>query len=188
MSGFVRLLLMNIKTSTVFYQNLISGRHIRFDCWWGVLATSSSVGSLVGFSVGSLVSSSVSSSVGSSSSSSSSSLLGSSGLGYRYNFITVVLKLVGLLDSYTLYISLLILSNLSRPIYLPLCLVLPSRHINISKLRGRLQIMVIDRLFRWFSILLTYFFTLILIISSITFFIAAACCIIDNTSGLSLLI
>jgi len=100
----------------------------------------------------------------------------------------VVLKLVGLLGSYTLYISLLILSNLNRPVYLPLYLVLPLRYISTSKLRGRLWIIVTNRPFYWFSALLTYFFTLILIISSIAFFIAAAYYIIEGASRSSSLI
>jgi len=100
----------------------------------------------------------------------------------------MVLKLVGLLGSYTLYISLLIPSNLNGLVYLPLCLILPLRYISTSKLRGRLWIVVTDGPFCWFSILLTGFFTLILIISSIAFFIAAACYIIEGTGGLSSLI
>ena len=100
----------------------------------------------------------------------------------------MVLKLVGLLDSYTLYISLLILSNLSRLVHLPLCLVLPSRHISTSKLRGRLWIVVTDRPFRWFSASLTYFLTLILVIFSIVFFMAAARYIVDGAGGSSSLI
>jgi len=138
--------------------------------------------------VSSLVSFLVSSSVGFLISSSSSSLLGSFGLGYRYSFTTIVLKLVGPLGSYTLYISLLILSNLNRLVYLPLCLVLPLRYRSTFELRGRLRIVVTDGPFYWFSALLTYFFTLILAISSIAFFMAAACCIIEGASRLSLLI
>jgi len=97
----------------------------------------------------------------------------------------MVLKLVGPLGSYILYISLLILSSLNRLVYLPLYLVLPLRYMSISKLRGRLWIMVTDGPFYWFSVLLTCFFTLILTISSIAFFIAAACYIIEGVSGLS---
>jgi len=134
------------------------------------------------------VSSLVSSLVGFLVSSSSSSLLGSPGLGYRYSFTAIVLKSVGPLGSYILYISLLIPSNLNRLVYLPLCLVLPSRHISTSKLRGRLWIMVIDRLFYWFSASLTCFFALILAISSITFFIAAARYIIEGAGRSSSLI
>jgi len=48
--------------------------------------------------------------------------------------------------------------------------------------------MVIDRLFYWFSVLLTYFFALILTISSIAFFIAAVRYIIEGVNRLSLLI
>ena len=88
--------------------------------------------------ISSLVNSLVSSLVSSLDSSSSNSLLGSSSLGYRYSFTIMVLKLVGLLGSYTLYISLLIPSNLNRPVHLLLCLVLPLRYISTSKLRGRL--------------------------------------------------
>ena len=160
---------MNINISIVFCQNLISSRYIYFNYQQGVLATGSLVSSLVG-------------------SFSSSLSLGSSSSGYRYSFTAMVLKLVGLLSSYTLYISLLILSNLNRLVYLPLYLILPSRYISTSKLRGRLQIIVIDRLFYQFSVLLTYFFTLILAISSITFFIATACCIIEVASRSSSLI
>jgi len=100
----------------------------------------------------------------------------------------MVLKLVSPLGSYILHISLLILSSLNRPVYLLLCLVLPLRYISTSKLRGKLWIIVTDRPFCWFSILLTYFFALILTISSITFFIAAARYIIEGASRLSLLI
>jgi len=135
---------------------------------------------LVGFLVGSLV--------GFLDGSFSSSLLGSSSLGYRYSFTVIVLKLVGLLGSYTLYISLLILSNLNRLVYLPLYPVLPLHYTSTSELRGRLWIVVTDGPFYWFSALLTYFFALILAISSIAFFIAAACCVIEGTSGLSSLI
>ena len=148
----------------VFCQSLISNYYIRFNFQQGILAASSLV------------------------SSSSSSLLGFSSLGYRYSFTTMVLKLVGLLGSYILYISPLILSNLNRLVYLLLCLVLPLRYISISKLRGRLWIIVTNRPFCQFSVLLTYFFTLILIISSIAFFIAAARYIIEGISGLSSLI
>jgi len=56
----------------------------------------------------------------------------------------MVLKSVGLLGSCTLYVSLLILSNLNRLVYLPLYLVLPLRYISTSKLRGRLWIVVTD--------------------------------------------
>jgi len=135
-----------------------------------------------------LVSSLVSSLVSFLDSSFSGSLLGSSSLGYRYSFTIIVLKLVGLLGSYTLYISPLILSNLNRLVYLPLCPVLPLRHISMSKLRRRLWIVVTDKPFCWFSALLTYFFTLILAISSIAFFIAAARCVIEGASRLSSLI
>jgi len=48
--------------------------------------------------------------------------------------------------------------------------------------------MVIDGLFYWLSVLLTYFFALILAISSIAFFIAAARYIIEGASRSSLLI
>ena len=130
---------------------------------------SSSVGSLVGFLI-------------------SSSLLGFFGLNCKYGFIVVVLKLVGPLGSCTLYVSLLILSNLNGPVYLPLCLVLPLYYISMFKLRGRLWIMVIDRLFCWFSALLTCFFALILAISSIAFFMAVTCYIINSASRLSLFI
>ena len=115
-------------------------------------------------------------------------LVGSSGLGYRYSFTTIVLKSVGLLGSYTLHISPLILSSLNRLVYLPLCLVLPLRYISISKLRGRLWIVVTDGPFYWFIALSTYFFALILAISSIAFFIATACYIIEGASRLILLI
>ncbi len=59
----------------------------------------------------------------------------------------MVLKLVGLLGSCTLYVSLLVLSSLNGLVHLPLCLVLPSRYISMSELRGRLWIVVMDRLF-----------------------------------------
>ena len=156
----------------MFYQDFVSNYYIYFNLQGDILAASSLISSLVS----SLVSFS------------SSSLLGSSSLGYRYSFTAIVLKLVGLLGSYTLYISLLILSNLNGLVYLPLYLVLPLRHISTSKLRGRLQIIVIDRPFQSFSALLTYFFTLILIISSIAFFIAAAYYIIEGANRSSLLI
>jgi len=100
----------------------------------------------------------------------------------------MVLKSVGLLGSYTLYISPLILSNLNRLVHLLLCLVLPLRHISMSELRGRSWIIVTDGPFRWFSALLTYFFALILAISSIAFFIAAARCVIEGAGRLSSLI
>ena len=132
--GFVGLLLININTSAIFCWDFVSNYYIRFNLWRGIVVISSLVNSLVS----SLVSSLVNFLVSSLNSSSSGSLLGSSSLGYRYGFTIMVLKLVGLLGSYTLYISLLILSNLNRPVYLPLCLVLPLRHISTSKLRGRL--------------------------------------------------
>jgi len=100
----------------------------------------------------------------------------------------MVLKSVGPLGSYTLHISPSIPSNLNGPVYLPLCPILPLRHISTSKLRGRSWIMVTDRPFRWFSALSTYFFTLILTISSITFFIAAARYIIEGAGRSSSLI
>jgi len=163
---------MNINTSAMFYWDFISNYYVRFNLWGGTLVASFLVSFLVSSLVGSLV----------------SSLLGFSSLGYRYSFTTIVLKLVGPLGSYTLYISPLILSNLNRLVYLLLCLVLPLRYISTSKLRGRLWIIVTDGLFCWFSALLTCFFALILTISSIAFFIAAAYCIIEGASRLSLLI
>ena len=130
---FIRLLLININISAIFYYDFIGGRCVRFNLWGGTVAASSLVGSLVS----SLFSFLVSSLVGFLVSSSFGSLLGSSS-GYRYSFTIIVLKLVGLLGSYTLYISPLILSNLHGLVYLPLCLILPLRHISTSKLRGRL--------------------------------------------------
>ena len=180
-SGFVRLLLININTSAIFYYNFISSYYIHFNLQGGIVAASS----LVGFSVSSLFSSLVGSLISSLISSLVGSSVSSSSLGYRYSFTTIVLKLVGPLGSYILYISPSILSSLNRPVHLLLCPVLPLRYISTSKLRGRLWIMVTDRPFYQFSILLTYFFTLILTISSITFFIAAACYIIEGTSGSS---
>src|SRR6266702_4220370 len=103
-SGFVGVLLININISVVFCWSLVGSYCIRFNLWWGALATGSSLGSLVS----SLV---------------SSSLLGFSGSGCRYSFTIVVLKLVGPLGSCTLHISLLILSNLSGPVHLLLYLV-----------------------------------------------------------------
>ena len=117
MSGFVGVSLMNINIFIVFYWNLINSYYICFSCWWGVLAASFLIGSLVSFFFG--------------------SSLGSSSLGCRYSFTTVVLKSVGPLNSCTLYVSLLILSNLNRLVHLLLCLILPSRYISTSKLRGR---------------------------------------------------
>jgi len=114
---------MNINTSVMFYCNFVGGHYVRFNLWGGIVAASSLVGSLV------------------------SSLVGSSSSGCRYSFTTMVLKSVGLLGSYILYISLLIPSSLNRLVHLPLCPVLPLRHMSISKLRGRLWIMVIDRPF-----------------------------------------
>ena len=111
--GFVGLSLMNINISMVFYWSLVSSCRVRFNFRWGILAAGSLVGSLVGFSVGFSVGSLV------------GSLVGSSSSGCRYGFTVVVLKLVGLLGSYTLYISLAILSNLNRLVHLPLYLVLP---------------------------------------------------------------
>ena len=157
----------------MFCWDFVSDYYIRFNLQGGTLAASSLVSSLVGSLVGLLVGSSVSSSFG---------------LGYRYGFTTIVLKLVGPLGSYILHVSPLILSNLNRLVHLPLCPVLPLRYISTSELRGRLWIVVIDGPFCWFSILLTCFFTLILTISSIAFFIAAARYIIEGASGLSLLI
>ena len=176
-SGFVRVLLININTSTVFYQSLIGSRRVYFNLWRGILAAGSLASSLASSLVGSLASFLASSLV--------SSL---AGLGYRYSFTAMVLKSVGLLGSYTLYIFLSILSSLNGPVYLPLYPVLPSRHISTLELRGRSQIVVTDRPFHQFSILLTCFLTLILAISSITFFIAAAYYIVDSTSRSSSLI
>ena len=102
------------------------------------VTVSSLGGSLVSSLVNSLVSSLVNFLVSSLVNFLVSSLVGSSSLGYRYSFTTIVLKLVGPLGSYTLYISLLILSNLNRLVHLPLCLVLPLYYISTSKLRWRL--------------------------------------------------
>ena len=135
-SGFIRLLLININTSTIFCCDFVSGRYIRFNLRGGTVAASSLVSSSVGSLFGSLVSSLVSFLV--------SSSVGSSSLGYRYSFTAMVLKLVGPLGSYILYISPSILSSLNKPVHLLLCLVLPSRHTSISKLRGRLWIVVTD--------------------------------------------
>ena len=126
MLDFVKLLLININISTMFCWDFISNYYVRFNLWRGAVAASSLVSSLVGSLISSL------------NSSSSSSLLGSSSLGYRYSFTVMVLKLVGPLGSYILYISPLILSSLNSLVYLPLYLVLLSRHISTSKLRGRL--------------------------------------------------
>ena len=70
------------------------------------------------------------------------------GLSSRYSLTTIVLKSVGLLRSYTLYVSFLRLINLNRPVYLLLWLVLPSYYTRTSKLSRRLWITLIDRLFR----------------------------------------
>jgi len=161
----------------MFYWDFVGDHYVHFNLWGGVLATSSLIGSLVGSLVSSLVGLLVSSLVSS-----------SSGLGCRYSFTAIVLKSVGPLGSYILYISPLIPSNLNRPVHLPLCPVLPLRYISTSKLRGRLWIMVIDGPFYWFSVLLTCFFALILTISSIAFFIAATRYIIKGTGRLSSLI
>ena len=180
---------MNINTSVVFCQSFVSSCCVHFDLWQGILAIGSLASSLAGFLVGSLAGFLTGFLAGSLANSSVSSLAGSSvGSGCRYGFTAIVLKLVGLLGNYTLYISPLILNNLNGLIYLLLCLILPFCHISMSKLRGRLQIIVINRPFYWFSVLLTYFLALILVISSIAFFMAAACYIIDSTSKLSLLI
>ena len=138
---------MNINISIVFCQSLISNYYICFNLQQGILAASSLasflVSSLVGFLASSLASFSVSSLA--------SFLVSSSvSLGYRYSFTTIVLKSVGLLNNYILHISLLILSNLNRLIHLPLCLVLPSYYMSMSKLRGRLQIIITDKLFYQF--------------------------------------
>jgi len=172
-SGFVGVSLININTSTVFCWSLVGSHHICFDLRRGTLAAGSLLSSSVGFLVGSSV---------------SSSLLGFSSLGYRYGFTVVVLKSVGPLGNYTLHVSLSIPSNLNGLVHLPLCPVLSLHHISISKLRGRLWIVVIDGPFCWFNALLTYFFALILVISSIAFFMAATYSIIDNTSRSSLFI
>src|SRR5947207_2206783 len=106
----------------------------------------------------------------------------------RYGLTTVVLKLVGLLGSYTLHVSFLRLINLNRPVHLPLWPVLPSRHTRTSKLSGRLWIALTDRLFWWFSTLLTCLLALILATSSIAFQTTIAHYVIDSASGSSLLI
>jgi len=148
---FIRLLLININTSAMFCWDFISDHYVRFNLWRGAVAAGSLVNSLVSSLVGSSVSSSVgslvSSLVSSLDGSSSSSLLGSSSLGYRYGFTIMVLKLVGPLGSYILYISLLIPSNLNKLVHLPLCPVLPLRYISTSELRGRLWIIVTNGLF-----------------------------------------
>ncbi len=187
-SGFVGVSLININTSAVFCWSLVGGYYVRFNLRRGALAASSLVGSLVSSLVSSSVSSLVGSLVSSLVGSLSISLLSFFRLSYRYSFTAVVLKLVGPLSNYTLYISLPILSNLNRPVYLPLCLVLPFCYISMSKLRGRSWIVVMDGPFYWFSALLTCFFALIFIISSIAFFIATAYYIIDSAGRLNLLI
>jgi len=106
----------------MFCCDFVGSRYVHFNLWGGIIAASS----LIGSSVSSLFSSLVSSLVGSLVSSLVSSLVGSFGLGYRYSFTAIVLKLVGPLGSYILYISLLIPSSLNRLVYLPLCLVLLS--------------------------------------------------------------
>ena len=128
---FVRVLLMNINISIIFCQSLVGSRYICFNFWRGVLATDSLAGSLAGSSVGFLAGFLAGFLVGSLASS-------SVGLDYRYSFTAMVLKSVGLLGNYTLYISPLILSNLNRLVHLPLYLVLLFCYISISKLKGRL--------------------------------------------------
>jgi hypothetical protein len=185
MSGFVRVLLMNINIFAVFCWSLVGSCYVYFDLWRGASAAGSLAGSsasfLVSFLAGSLASSSVSSLVNSL----ASSLVGS---GCRYGFTVVVLKSVGLFINCTLHVSLSIPSNLYRPVHLPLCLVLPLCYMSMSKLGGRSWIVVIDGPFRWFSALLTCFFVLILMISSIAFFMAVIYYIVDNASGLNSLI
>ena len=66
------------------------------------------------------------------------SVAGCSSLGYRYSFTIVVLKLVDLLGSCTLQVSLSIPSNLNRLVYLLLCPVLPLCYIRTSELIKRL--------------------------------------------------
>jgi len=51
--GFVRVSLININISMVFYWNLISGCHVHFNLRQGTLVIGSLVGSSVGSSVGS---------------------------------------------------------------------------------------------------------------------------------------
>ena len=133
--GFIKVLLMNINMSVVFCWSLVGSYYIRFNFRRGVLAVGSSVGSLVNSLVDFFFTSS------------SASLLGFSGLSYRYGFTAMVLKLVNLLESCTLYISPSILSNLNGLIHLPLCLILFFYYISISELRGRLWIVVTDGLF-----------------------------------------
>src|SRR6266702_4950169 len=45
-SGFVKVLLININISTVFCWSLVSNYYVRFDLWRGVLAASSLLSSL----------------------------------------------------------------------------------------------------------------------------------------------
>ena len=120
-SGFVRVLLININIFTVFCWSLIGNYHIYFNFRRGALAASSLVGSSVSSLVNSLIGSSIS----------------SSNSGYKYSFIVMVLKLVGSLISCTLHVSPSIPSNLNRPVYLLLCLILFLRYMSTSKLRGR---------------------------------------------------
>ena len=61
-----------------------------------------------------------------------------SSLSCRYSFTVIVLKLVGLLGSWTLQVSLSVLSNLNRLVYLPLCLILHLCYTRTSKLIRRL--------------------------------------------------
>ena len=143
-SGFVGVLLMNINIFTVFCWSIVNNYYIHFNLRRGTSAASFSASSLANSLISSLASSSVSSSTSSSVNSLANSLIS---LSYRYSFTVIVLKLVGPLISYTLYISPSILSNLYRPVHLLLCPVLPLHYISTFKLRGRLWIIVTDRPF-----------------------------------------
>ena len=118
-SGLIRVLLININIFTVFCWSFVSSYYIRFNLRRNTLVTNSLASSLAGSLVDSLTNSLVGSSASSLVSFLASSLVGSLvGLDYKYNFTVIVLKLVGPLISYTLYISPSIPSNLYRPVHL----------------------------------------------------------------------
>ena len=100
----------------------------------------------------------------------------------------IVLKSVGPLGSYILHVSPSISSSLNRPVYLPLCPVLPSRYISTSELTKSPWIALTDGPFRWFNAFSICLFALILNTSSIAFRTAVARCVVEGARGSKLLI
>ena len=103
--------------------------------------------------------------------------------GQKYNFTKVLLKLIGLLESYIQHISFSTASKRQGPVQLPL-----SRHTRTLELSKRSYTRVILSPLQQYRALLTVYLAYSLTISAIAFCIAAARSVMDGAGESSLFI